>query len=92
MPISANIRDYISDDLANPDAALRILRLLRTSIESLRDMPERGKSLDAILPVHTDYRFLVCENYRIFYLCEGNQVEVVRVLHTLQDYMRALFF
>ncbi len=92
MPISANIRDYISDDLANPDAALRILRLLRTSIESLRDMPERGKPLDAVLPVHTDYRFLVCENYRIFYLCEGNQVEVVRVLHTLQDYMRALFF
>ena len=75
------IRDYISDELANPDAALRILKLLRTSIESL----------DAVLSVHTDYRFLVCENYRIFDLCEGDQVEVVRVLHTLQDYMRALF-
>ncbi len=85
------IRDYISDDLANPDAALRILKLLRTGIESLRDMPERGKPLDAVLSVHTDYRFLVCENYRIFYLCEGNQAEVVRVLHALQDYMRALF-
>lgn len=60
-------------------------------IESLRDMPERGMPLDAVLSVHTDYRFLVCENYRIFYLCEGDQVEVVRVLHTLQDYMRALF-
>jgi len=85
------IRDYISDELANPDAALRILKLLRTSIESLQDMPERGTPLDAVLSVHTDYRFLVCENYRIFYLCEGDQVEVVRVLHTLQDYMRALF-
>ena len=85
------IRDYISDELANPDAALRILRLFRTSIENLRDMPERGKPLDAVLSVHTDFRFLVCENYRIFYLCQGNQVEVVRVLHTLQDYMRALF-
>ena len=85
------IRDYISDELANPDAALRILKLLRTSIESLRDMPERGMPLDAVLSVHTDYRFLVCENYRIFYLCEGDQVEVVRVLHMLQDYMRALF-
>ena len=85
------IRDYISDELANPDAALRILKLLRTSIESLRDMPERGVPLDAVLSVHTDYRFLICENDRIFYLCEGNQVEVVRVLHMLQDYMRALF-
>lgn len=85
------IRDYVSIELDNPDAAQRILKLLRTSIESLRDMPERGMPLDAVLSVHTDYRFLVCENYRIFYLCEGDQVEVVRVLHTLQDYMRALF-
>ena len=85
------IRDYVSIELDNPDAAQRILKLLRTSIESLRDLPESGMPLDAVLSVHTDYRFLVCENYRIFYLCEGDQVEVVRVLHTLQDYMRALF-
>ena len=85
------IRDYISDELANPDAAQRILKLLRASIEGLRDMPKRGMPLDAVLSVHTDYRFLICENYRIFYLCEGDQVEVVRVLHTLQNYMRALF-
>lgn len=85
------IRDYVSIELDNPDTAQRILKLLRTSIESLRDMPERGMPLDAVLSVHTDYRFLVCENYRIFYLCEGDQVEVVRVLHTRQDYMRALF-
>ena len=85
------IRDYIGNEPANPDAALRILRLLRSSIESLGDMPERGMPLDAVLSVHTDYRFLVRENYRVFYLCEGDQVEVVRVLHTLQDYMRALF-
>lgn len=85
------IRDYISDELANPDAALHILKQLRNSIESLRDMPERGKPLDAVLSVHTDYRFLICESYRIFYLYDGDRVEVVRVLHTLQDYMRALF-
>ena len=81
----------IRDEPTNPDAALRILKLLRAGVESLRDMPERGMPLDAVLSVHTDYRFLVCENYRIFYLCEGDQVEVVRVLHSLQDYMRALF-
>ena len=86
-----SIRDYISDELANPDATLHILKLLRTSIENLRNMPERGMPLDDVLSIHTDYRVLNCENYRVFYLCEGDQVEVVRVLHTLQDYMRALF-
>ena len=86
-----HIRDYIRDELSNPDAALRIMAQLKQAMESLRAMPERGKPLDAILSVHTEYRFLVCGNYRVFYLCDGQQVEVVRVLHTLQDFIRALF-
>ena len=86
-----SICDYIRDDLANPDAAQRILELLKQSIYSLTEMPQRGTQLDAMLSVHTGYRFLVCEKYRVFYLCDGETVEVVRILHTLQDYMRALF-
>ena len=86
-----HIRDYIQNELSNPDAALRIMAQLKQAMESLQTMPERGKPLDAILAVHTQYRFLVCESYRIFYLYDAQQVEVVRVLHTLLDYMRALF-
>jgi plasmid stabilization system protein ParE len=86
-----HIRDYIQNELSNPDAALRIMAQLKQAMESLQTIPERGKPLDAILAVHTQYRFLVCESYRIFYLYDAQQVEVVRVLHTLQDYMRALF-
>ena len=86
-----HIRDYIQNELSNPDAALCIMAQLKQAMESLQTMPERGKPLDAILAVHTQYRFLVCESYRIFYLYDAQQVEVVRVLHTLQDYMRALF-
>jgi plasmid stabilization system protein ParE len=86
-----HIRDYIQNELSNTDAALRIMAQLKQAMESLQTMPERGKPLDAILAVHTQYRFLVCESYRIFYLYDAQQVEVVRVLHTLQDYMRALF-
>ena len=86
-----HIRDYIQNELSNPDAALRIMAQLKQAMKSLQTMPERGKPLDAILAVHTQYRFLVCESYRIFYLYDAQQVEVVRVLHTLQNYMRALF-
>jgi len=86
-----HIHDYIRDELSNPDAVHRIMVQLKQAMESLQSMPERGKPLDAILAVHTEYRFLVCGNYRVFYLYDGQQVEVVRVLYTLQDYMRALF-
>lgn len=85
------IRDYIAVELSNPDAAARVLAELRAAMEALRDFPERGKPLDALLAVHTEYRFLVCESYRVFYLFDGETVEIIRVLHTLQDYMRALF-
>lgn len=85
------IRDYIAVELSNPDAAARILAQLRAAMEGLRDFPERGKPLDSLLSVHTEYRFLVCESYRVFYLTDGETVEIIRVLHTLQDYMRALF-
>ena len=62
------IRVYIRDELSNPDAARRIINMLRQNIEKLADMPERGKPLDTVLGVHTGYRFLACENYRAFYL------------------------
>ena len=62
------IRQYISEELCNPDAAVRIMELLKKSIASLSDFPGRGRPLDALIPVHTDYRYLVCENYCVFYL------------------------
>lgn len=49
------IRQYISEELCNPDAAVRIMGLLKKSIASLSDFPGRGRPLDALIPVHTDY-------------------------------------
>jgi len=86
-----SIHGYICDELDNPDAAKRIMSMLRKGIESLQSMPERGKSLDAVLAVHTEYRFLVCEKYKVFYLYDGETVEIVRIIHSMQDYIRALF-
>ena len=86
-----NIQTYIRDELLSPDASKRILGELKKAMISLQDMPERGKPLDSVLSVHNEYRYLVCERYRIFYLSDGDTVEIIRILHTLQDYMRVLF-
>ena len=85
------IRQYISEELCNPDAAVRIMGLLKKSIASLSDFPGRGRPLDALIPVHTDYRYLVCENYCVFYLSNDDDVVVIRILHQRQDCLRALF-
>ena len=84
-------RQYISEELCNPDAAVRIMGLLKKSIASLSDFPGRGRPLDALIPVHTDYRYLICENYCVFYLSNDDDVVVIRILHQRQDCLRALF-
>ena len=86
-----NIRRYISEELENPQAAKRIIHELRSAIEGLQLFPRRGKSLDALISVHTEYRYLPCENYCIFYLEDEENVVIVRVLHQRQDYLHALF-
>jgi plasmid stabilization system protein ParE len=85
------IRMYIRDELLNPTAADRILHELRRTVEGLQSFPRQGKSLDAMIAVHTEYRYLPCENYCIFYLENDEEVVIVRILHQKQDYLRALF-
>ena len=63
----------------------------KKSIQSLEKFSGRGRPLDALLSVHTEYRYLVCENYCIFYLEDNERVIIVRILHQRQDSLRALF-
>lgn len=85
------IRQYIREELCNLDAAVRIIGMLKKSTASLSDFPGRGRPLDALIPVHTEYRYLVCENYCVFYLSNDSDIVVVRVLHQRQDCLKALF-
>ena len=85
------IHRYIRDELENPTAAVRIIRALKDSMERLKEYPGIGKPLDALIPVHTEYRYLVCENYCVFYLTNERETMVIRILHQRQDCLRALF-
>ncbi len=86
-----SIRQYIEDELCNPQAAQRIIASLKKSIQALESFPFRGRPLDALIPVHTEYRYLVCENYCIFYLSNHEEVLIIRILHQRQDSLKALF-
>ncbi|MBR4443882.1 MAG: type II toxin-antitoxin system RelE/ParE family toxin [Clostridia bacterium] len=86
-----SIRAYIRDELSNPTAARRVMDELRKAVEGLRSFPRRGRPLDAMIAVHTEYRYLVCENYCIFYLENDDSVVVIRILHQRQECLRALF-
>jgi len=59
-------------------------------IRGLSEHPGIGAPLSSIVDIQTDYHFLVCANYLIFYRYENETVFVTRILHGRRDYMRIL--
>ena len=85
------IGDYISRDLRNPDAALRLIRRFREAMSPLRQFPDLGSPLPAGGKRGIPYRYLVCGSYMIFYHVADETVHIDRVLYGRRDYMALLF-
>ena len=85
------IGDYISRELRNPDAALRMIRRFQDAMTSLREFPEMGSPLLIAGKQSAPYRFLVCGSYLIFYHIGGEAVYIDRVLYGRRDYLALLF-
>ena len=83
------LKAYIAED--SPGAAAMMGTAIYSKIEKLADFPEMGASLSAKINIKTDYRFLVCGVYIIFYKIEGQFVSVYRVLNGMRDYLALLF-
>ena len=72
-----DIRAYIARD--DPPAAIRMLKRMRTAIDGLEILPNRGRPGRA-----PGTRELVVEPYIIVYRVQAERVEVVRVRHHAQ--------
>ena len=87
----AEIKDYIAEDLENPQAAIATVSKITKAIRMLRDYALLGTPLSSITDVDSNYRFLVSGNYMVFYRANGSDVYIDRVLYGRRDYMRVLF-
>ena len=85
------IRHYIATDLKNPDAARELVSKILVSIRGLLTFPDRGTALSSALRLSTDYRFIVCGKYLVFYRHEGERLYVIRVLYGRRNWMKFLF-
>ena len=79
-----DIIDYIMDD--NPEAARSLVAKFDKALSRLESHPES-------CPVPADdrlrllgYRILVVDNYVVFYVIKGRNVEVRRVIHGSRRY------
>lgn len=85
------IKEYITVNLASPQAAKNTISKIAKRIRSLELSPEIGKPLSAICRVASDYRVLVCGGYLVFYRYENESVFIIRVLHGSSNYLTVLF-
>lgn len=82
---------YIIEELCNEQAAINTVSKITKRIRMLADFPESGAPLSSIIGIETDYRFLVCGNYTIFYRLENSIVYIVRILYGRRNFVQILF-
>lgn len=87
----AEIKQYVREELYNLTAADRIAKRIVSAYKELKTAPFIGAPLDSVLEVKTDYRFLVCGNYLIFYKVKDDVISIYRVMNGRRDYCRQLF-
>ena len=85
------IGDRIAEALKNPATALNTLNGIQDSIDNPAGFPHIGAPLSSIVEMETDYRFLVCGNYLVFYRIQGNRGYIDRVIYGKRDYLSILF-
>lgn len=85
------IRSYIVEELANESAAKNVLAGIFKRIRILESFPEAGAPLSDIVGFDTEFRFLPCGSYTVFYRYELGTVFVIRILYGKRDIMKALF-
>ena len=83
------IRDYISLELQNPEAAQNIIRSIAKDTAALKDMPWLGVELRKKTGRDIAGRALISGKYMVIYEIE-EEISVLRVLDTRVDYLRMI--
>jgi addiction module RelE/StbE family toxin len=79
-----DIIDYLNT--LSPDAALRYYDLLTQQVASLSHMPNRCPNVKDSALAAKGYRYLIVENYLVFYIVDGDTVQIRRILYGRRDY------
>ena len=76
--------------LDNPSAATAFADKIENRLSSLSSHPLLGKIPDEDELANMGYRFLVVQNYLIFYTIEKRVIWVHRIMHGARKYMNLL--
>lgn len=85
------IKSYIEEELQNPIAAKNTILKTIEKYESLSKTPGIGIPVERYVGFPTDYKFVLANNYSIFYRLENEIVRIVRIIYSKRDFIHILF-
>ncbi len=88
-----NIENYIVDQFHNEQAAKRLKNnIVNTiSLSLLKTNPFLGPKIAERFDIDTPLRYLVVSKQLVFYNVNGDDVEIIRILDSRQNYLSLLF-
>ena len=78
-----NIKKYIAED--NEEMAVKTIQEIYVQIENIQQFPHMGADLAKRVSFRTDYKYVICGNYVVFYKIGDEYVEISRVMNRYQD-------
>lgn len=85
------VKQYITIETGDEEIAVNNILSILSSIDRLEDFPELGVEVNQIAKIKLKYRYLIINDYMVFYRINGNEIYVDRILHGKRDYLRILF-
>lgn len=85
-----SIREYITDNWGD-DVAERIMKNILVDILRLEQYPLLGISLEKIIDISTEYRYLFSEKNYIIYRIKYDRIQIIRIINERQNYIGRLF-
>ena len=84
------IKDYVKNELVNPQAAARIAERILKGCSNLKSNPNLELDLSSKIEQKTDLRYLILSNFIAIYRVENNMVSIIRIMDGRTDYLRYL--
>jgi len=85
------IVDYITDTLKAPKAAMDFIDAVEAGICRVREHPYSCRVYQPIRPVDLEYRVLVVNRYLVFYVVDGDTVEIHRVVYSRRNLPKMVY-
>lgn len=86
-----NTENYIINQFHNDQAATKLKTNIVDTISLLKDNPYLGPKMSDRFNIDTSLRYLIVSKQIVFYDINEDNIEIIRILDSRQDYLSLLF-